>query len=252
MEGAKEPRIITIDVLDDEGEMDRNWRPIYETTLGKADDVFALLTGLLRLIGAHLAAEVVFVSDGATWIWDRVEQLMEDAEIPRERVHIVLDFYHAAEHIADALKACKNIKAKQRAELCEELGRMLLETGGAERVIERLATFAKGRRAAKVNKEIAYLTGHVPHMGYAELRAKKIPIGSGVVESAVRRILNLRFKSASTCWRPDHLEPLLYLRAIIKSGRWDDAMKAWLDGRHWLEPEQAAFSVVALEGEMTT
>jgi len=74
-------------------------------------------------------------------------------------------------------------------------------------------------------------------MNYAALRDRKLPIGSGIVESAVRRVLNLRFKSASTCWRTDHLEPLLYLRAIAKSGRWDDFMRAWLDHAHWLQPE---------------
>ena len=243
----KEPRIITIDVLDDEGELDRTWRPIYETTMGKADEVFTLLTGLLRLIGAHLAAEVIFVADGANWIWERLERLVKDAEIPPERVYMVLDFYHAAEHIAEALKSCKNIKNKERAALLQELCRMLLEPGGPQRVIMRLARLARGRRAAKVNKEISYLKDPLCHMEYAELRSKKVPIGSGVVESAVRRILNLRFKSASMCWRDDRLEPLLYLRAIIKSGRWDDAMTAWLKGRHWIPPAQSSFSNARFE-----
>lgn len=241
----REPRIVTIDVIDAEGEADRSWRPIYEVSMGNADEVFALLTGLLRLIGAHLAAEVVFVSDGALWIWDRLEQLVQDAEIPPERFRAVLDFYHASEHIADALKACKNIGAKARASMLKKLCRKLLEQDGAQKVIDELAPLAKGRRAAKVKKEIAYLKGHLDHMRYAELREAKVPIGSGVVESAVRRIINLRFKSASLCWRLDHLEPLMYLRAIIKAGHWDDAMRAWLQGRHWLNPEEAALSTIS-------
>jgi len=238
----REPRIVTIDVIDEEGGADRSWRPIYEVSLGKADEVFALLTGLLRLIGAHLAAEVVFVSDGASWIWERLERLVRDAEIPPERFRSVLDFYHVAEHIADALKACKNLGAKERAALLEKLCRMLLEQDGAQKVIDGLVPLARGRRAAKVKKEIAYLEGHLDHMRYAELREAKVPIGSGVVESAVRRIINMRFKSASLHWRLDHLEPLMYLRAIIKAGHWDDAMRAWLQGRHWVESEQAALS----------
>jgi len=232
----REPRIITLDVLDDEGKTDRDWRPIYEVTLAKADDVFALLTGLLRLIGAHQAKQVIFVADGALWMWDRLDQLIKDAEIPEERFHAVLDYYHATEHISDALKACKSIKPKERTKIVKELSELLLQPQGVELVIKRLSTYAKGRRAAEVNLHIRYLEKRIPQMRYAEFRAMKIPIGSGVVESAVRRILNLRFKSASMCWREDRLEPLLYLRAIIKAGWWDDAIVAWLEGDHWLKP----------------
>jgi len=230
----REPRIITIDVLDDEGDVDRKWRPIYEVSLGTADEVFALLTGLLRMLGAKHAAEIVFVSDGAEWIWNRVEQLVKDAELPADRVHKLLDFYHATEHITEALKACKAIGVKARAALFEKLRRLLLEPTGPQQVIDELRGLARGRRGKRVNKEVNYLESHLAHMPYAQMRAQKVPIGSGVVESAVRRVLNLRFKSASMCWRVDNLEPLLYLRAILKAGRWDDFMAAHLAGHHWI------------------
>ena len=66
------------------------------------------------------------------------------------------------------------------------------------------------------------------------MRAQALPIGSGVVESAVRRVVNLRFKSASMFWREDHLEPLLALRALLKSGRWEDFIQAEQQNRFWL------------------
>jgi len=53
--------------------------------------------------------------------------------------------------------------------------------------------------------------------------------------SAVRRVINQRFKSASLAWRVEQLEALLYLRALVKSGRWEQAVRAWLCGEHWLE-----------------
>ena len=64
----REPRLITVDVLTEEGKIDPNVPPIYEVHLGNADEVFDLVAGLLRLIGAHEAREVVFVSDRADWI----------------------------------------------------------------------------------------------------------------------------------------------------------------------------------------
>jgi len=232
----REPRIITVDVLDDDGEMDRRWRPIYEVSLGDADQVFEQVCGLLRLIGANQAAQVVFVSDGAEWIWNRVEELFEKAEVDREKVELILDFYHATEHIADALKACKSLTPHQRAAFVSLFSKEMLELGGPARVIGKLRAFARGRRAKAMNKEIAYLVGHLDagRLRYFELRKQKVPIGSGVVESAVRRVINLRFKSASQCWCEERLEHLMYLRAILKSGRWDDAIEAQLEGRHFL------------------
>ncbi len=231
----REPRLITIDVLTDEGGKDPDVPPIYEVVLTEADEVFKTLTGLLRLIGAHQAAEVTFVADGADWIWARVDALITDAEIPVERVHKILDYYHASEHISDALKACKNLKEEQRRALHRELSELLLQPNGPTQVLQRLGELARGRRASKVNKEIKYLRKHLEHMKYAEWRAKRIPIGSGIVESAVKRVLTQRFKASSLCWREDHLLPLLVLRALLKSGRWDDLIRAHMRRRYWLD-----------------
>ncbi len=230
----REPRIITIDVLNEKGVIDRNVPPIYEVALDHADEVFAKLAGLLRLIGANQAAQVVFVADGADWIWDRIDALIVTAEILADRVHKILDFYHASEHISDALKACKNLSKSERKALHAELAGVLLEPDGHATVIARLSTLARGRRAAAVNKEIKYLRKHEAHMQYAEWRAAEIPIGSGIVESAVRRVINQRFKAASLCWREDHLYGLLYLRCILKAGRWNQFVGAQLRREHWL------------------
>lgn len=230
----REPRLITIDVLTDEGKLDPKIPPIYEADLGNADQVFDLLAGLLRLMGAHKAREIVFVSDGADWIWDRVDRLVERAGLDPKCVGKILDFHHASEHISDALKACKNLSDKERKAKHKALCRTLLEPDGIDQVIRELSELARGRRGKRVNKEIRYLRKHVVHMQYAAWKAANVPIGSGVVESAIRRVINLRFKAASTFWREDHLAALLYLRCALKAGRWDALIIAHLRDQHWL------------------
>jgi hypothetical protein len=231
----REPRVLTIDVLDEDGERRRGEPIVYEVTLGDASVTMDLLVGTLRLLGVCHARLVLFVSDGATWIWNRIAEALEKAGVAPERRRLVLDYFHATEHISAALAACKSLGAAARETLFEELRRILLEPGGAQAVIERLAPLARGRRGRAISAEIEYLTAHLAHMRYAELRAENLSIGSGVVESAVRRLNNLRFKAASMCWRPDHLEPLLYLRAILKAGHWDRFFRSQLQRRHWLE-----------------
>lgn len=238
----REPRIITIDILNAKGEKERTSRPIYEVVLGDADQVFDRLTGLLRLVGAHQAEQLVFVSDGAEWIWRRVEVCLDAAGIDPRRRRLVLDYYHVTEHISEALSACKNLTAEERQRRCGQLRRLLLQDKGSEQVLRELSRLAVGRRATAIQKEIRYLTKHLSHMRYADLKAEKVPIGSGTVESAIRRILNMRFKGASKCWRPDHVEPLVYLRAILKAGWWDEFMTAQLSAKHWLSSTRAMSS----------
>ena len=56
------------------------------------------------------------------------------------------------------------------------------------------------------------------------LEARKLPIGSGQVESAVRRVINLRFKAPGSFWTETTVSGLMHLRAAFKAGRWDDVM----------------------------
>lgn len=232
----REPRILTIDILDDDGGSDPKWRPVYDVTLGNADETFALLVGHLRWLGAAHADEVLFVADGAEWIWNRVEAMRDAAEIPAKRFHLVLDYYHAAEHITDILDLCKGMTAAKRKLEIARLARLLRDApDGAIQVIENLRSRAIGRRARKIKDKLAYLEGHLDHMQYAAMRARKLPIGSGIVESAVRRVINLRFKGASVFWKVEHLEPLLFLRAIWKSGWWEDMGRGLIRNTYFLE-----------------
>jgi len=52
--------------------------------------------------------------------------------------------------------------------------------------------------------------------------AKKIPIGSGAIESAIRRVVNLRLKGAGMFWLEANAEAFLHLRCQLKVGRWND------------------------------
>ena len=63
-------------------------------------------------------------------------------------------------------------------------------------------------------------------MAYPKLRRERLPIGSGAIESAVRRIVNLRLKGPGIFWRVENAEAMLYLRAHLKAGRWEEMVKA--------------------------
>jgi len=235
---GREPRLVTLVVLDETGKMEPRVKPIYLVGLADADAVAAQVAGLLRHVGAYLASSVSFVCDGAVWMWERLPDIITAAGLKPDRVESTLDFWHACEYVHDALKLCKNISEDERAAVYRSMRQQMRDDGdGAQTVVQRLQNLAVGRRSRAIKDKVSYLEKHLPHMNYADLRARCLPIGSGVVESAIRRVINQRFKSASQFWREDHLEPLLGLRALWKSGRWDDFFNAQLHGRFWIQPD---------------
>jgi len=64
-------------------------------------------------------------------------------------------------------------------------------------------------------------SGNKKRMNYKEVCELKLPIGSGAVESAIRRVINLRLKGASIYWLEEMAEAMLMLRSYYKAGRWN-------------------------------
>ena len=60
-------------------------------------------------------------------------------------------------------------------------------------------------------------------MGYAEAKARHLPIGSGVVEAACKTLVTQRLKRSGMRWRHAGGQAILTLRALIRSGRFDSA-----------------------------
>lgn len=222
----REPRILVIDLLDEEGHTDPLRLPLYDVLIGDADATFALALGYLRLLGAAYAQVVEFIADGADWIWERTDTLRQQAEIPKERWVEVIDFYHASEHLHKAVELCRSLSNKKRDQLFRQLRHTLrTDPFGVTMVIERLMQEAKTRRGKKMNKAIAYFQTHAHRMRYVHFDHCKLPVGSGQAESAVRRVINLRFKAPGTFWNEVHVEGLMHLRACFKAGRWKEMMQ---------------------------
>jgi hypothetical protein len=58
-------------------------------------------------------------------------------------------------------------------------------------------------------------------MQYAIFKKEGLPIGSGAVESAIRRVINLRLKGAGIFWKRENAEMILLMRSYYKAGRWE-------------------------------
>jgi len=219
--GWREPKMFVISTIDAKGRSHRDQLPLYDATLGDADGVFALIEKYMEEAGIAQAREIIFIGDGARWIWDRVDTLIKNLRIDPRKVTQVVDFYHACEHLSAAIDAIPGLSAPKRRRLFREM-RGLLAQGRLRMIMEQIrSSMPENGSQPEAEKELQYFHRHQDRMQYHCLRRRKIPIGSGAVESAIRRVINLRLKAPGTFWREDTAEIFLYLRSQIISGRWE-------------------------------
>lgn len=223
----REPKQVIIFAHDEQGRMDKESQATIDATFLGPDAVAELVAMHLHRLGAARAQSVTFVSDGAPWIWDRIAKIVSSAKLTNVTIHQVLDCCHAAHHISLAL-AVLGLSDKQRMPLYRE-HRTLLRNGQWRRVVEELTELGTGQpENAKLATEIAYLEKHgtAGRLSYPHFRGLGIPIGSGAIESSIRRVINLRIKSNGMFWREPHAEQMLQVRSQVISGRWDARLAA--------------------------
>lgn len=218
----REPKVLIIYTVNEEGRMDRSFTPLIDGTLKKPDDVFALIRYYLEKIGIGNADKVLFVADGARWIWNRVESLMKSLGI--KRWYELLDFYHAVEHLSNVAKQQKRWNSGQKKRWITKHRRLLLK-GEAKEVIQEVRQLCRGKKNKELRRERDYFIRNRDRLCYQTIAQEGLPIGSGSIESAVRRVINLRLKSASTYWLRETADAMLMLRSYYKAGRWNQLKK---------------------------
>jgi hypothetical protein len=216
----REPKVLIVYVVDAEGKRDTSFAPIIDATLKGPDAVFALLRTYLQRLEITQADQVLFIADGAPWIWKRVPLLVQALGLAAEQVYELLDFYHAVQHLGQVVALRKDWSAKARARWRTQQRRCLLQ-GQVEQVIAAVQALCRGRNSKAIRTQCAYFVKNWSRMAYAKLIAMKLPIGSGAIESTVRRVVNLRLKGPSIFWCRASAEAILLLRSYYKAGRWN-------------------------------
>ncbi len=219
----REPKQMIIFIHDEQGKMIRKSRATIDSTLLGPDAIAELIAMHLHRLGAAKALSVTFVADGAPWIWDRIEQIVAQAKLQDVRTHEVLDCCHAVHHVSLALTAL-NLSKQERLPLYRE-HRTLLRNGQWRRVVEELSALESAEEPNKeLRTELNYLRRHgeAGRLSYVSFRRQGLPLGSGSIESSIRRVINLRIKSNAMFWREENAESMMQVRALVLTDRWDE------------------------------
>jgi hypothetical protein len=151
----REPKVLIVYVVDAEGKRDVSFAPVIDATLTGPDAVFALLRTYLQRLAITQADHVLFIADGAPWIWKRVPLLVHALGLAAEQVHELLDFYHAVQHLGQVAALRKDWNAQARARWRTQQRHLLLR-GEVDQVIAAVRTLCRGRNSKAIRTHREY------------------------------------------------------------------------------------------------
>ena len=169
--------------------------------------------------GLSQAPAVVWLSDGGSGFWG----LYHTYFAPHAQG--ILDFYHAAQNLWLGAKAAFDGRSA-KAKLWFALNRRRLRQGQSDLVFDDIeAALALDDLPPAAQQTLTnlflYLDQHRDHIDYAHFETLGLPLGSGMVESACKWLIQQRFKGVGMRWSEDGFNHLLFLRLAWVNGRFE-------------------------------
>lgn len=165
--------------------------------------------------GLEKAGKVAAVTDGAEW-----EQKFIDFH--REDAVRILDFPHAAERVSQIGDVAFGEGTEEKKEWLKRKLHELKHEGPSKVLSELRGLQEKHPDEEVLRVNLAYLEKREKNMQYPEYQEEGLPIGSGAVESGNKLVVEARLKGAGMHWERSNVNPMLALRNIVCSDRWDE------------------------------
>lgn len=186
----------------------------YYSDLASAEDFGKILwaTGIERQ--AERTIELIFLGDGARWIWDLVTLYYPDA------IQIV-DWFHACEYLTPVMKLVSRNSQEQKQWL--EKVKHALWQGRLDAVIAACQVYVRADLDVEddpAQQAVRYYQNNRQRMDYPTYRANGYQIGSGTIESGVKQIATQRMKVSGARWNLQSARLVAKARAAYLSGQW--------------------------------
>jgi hypothetical protein len=210
------------------GKKPRDWKEIRLTVaqaLGKTEKVYGATFGEVDAVGRRwghcargagwgLNSQIHAVGDGAEWI------RLQTKEIFGMQGTFLCDYYHVSEYLANAALSCR-VEAPEQWRRTQQ---KRLKRGALQKVID---TLAEHLEPADTNEELApvtnahrYLNNRTDCLDYPRALRLGLPIGSGMIESGHRHVLQARLKKAGAAWLISNAGLIASLRVLRANNRW--------------------------------
>jgi len=222
-----EPRLLTISQFDENGKKVKSINPIIDGSCGSMTDFFDLLKQHLAQINLNEASEIIFCADNGPGIWTRTEKLIEDLKLHTAKC--IIDYTHAKQNIDEVtstISQALKLSEKKTGKISRQIKELLWNgnlCGIADLARKKLSGKRKAPKAAL--KKLDNYFGDHSKFQYKEFFDSGLPTGSGSIESAIRRVINLRVKGAGMFWKKKNAENIIFLRSLVLTGKLKNACR---------------------------
>ena len=186
----------------------------YAATFGDVDQVGQRWGHCARRAGWGLNSQIHALGDGAEWI------RLQTSEIFGTQGTFLCDYFHVSEYLGQAAPSCRAKSPEQWRRTQQKR----LKRGALDKVIDALAEHLEPADApeevAPVNNAHRYLTNRKDCLDYPRALRLGLPIGSGMIESGHRHVLQARLKKAGAAWLLPNADRLANLRVLRANGDW--------------------------------
>lgn len=167
--------------------------------------------------GSGRAAKIVFLGDGAAWIW-------ELARVNFPLAIFIVDFYHVLERLHELCKGLYGDQSPWAARMKDQWKLMLKEDQVTDVIMEarrRLKDLGP-QKDDSLEKQIAYFENQQSRMLYKTYRDQGLFYGSGIIEAGCKAVIGQRLKESGMFWTETGASNILTLRCALKGNRWDE------------------------------
>ncbi len=160
--------------------------------LGKVCEFKPVLWQMAVEEGICRCKTAVWLSDGGKGFWRIFREQFSEHAIG------ILDYYHAVQNVWKGAKVWLDGRTKKAGLWFKRVRKRVRnnETEGVTKELRAvLATSELTSESRKaLEKLVNYLENHIDHMNYADYKKLGLPIGSGIVESTCKWLIQQRFK----------------------------------------------------------
>ncbi len=220
-DGSAKTREVKLGCVFLQTEVDAEGHPVrkedstsYVGSFEEAAEFGLLLRQEARRRGLGRAAKVVFIGDGAAWVWELARVNFPGA-IP------ILDFYHALQHVHELVEALWGRDTPEGQKASRRWKNWLLKDKANRIVSQAKEQLARALDTEQAQSQIGYLENNLERMSYGTFRKAGYFIGSGVVEAGCKTVVGKRMKCSGMFWSEEGGQGILDLRCAFLSNRLD-------------------------------
>ena len=160
---------------------------------------------------------VVFISDGATWLRNMISELFPEAIQILDKFHLIENIYQYGKFLFnDDINKAEKLKDKI-------IG--YCYSGEYNLIVKELNKYQDINIPKTICNLPIYLENNKNKIDYSSYEQKGWFIGSGAIESSNKTVVQLRLKQAGMRWSVDGANYLITLRCMYESKNWDKIEK---------------------------